>query len=158
VPRGAAFCLLMLVTVACGGGAGRPVPQPAGSGAGRMTSHVRPGEAAILGPLTWHLDQLVPPPGPTPDPPVLLAVLRASTAGPAEHLHTAGISLVDDAGGRWSPVPIPVYVPIDGLEGASVEPAHGAAGVVAFRLPSGRRGVAVVVSGGDDEVILDAPR
>jgi hypothetical protein len=149
----------MLATAACGGAAGRPPSlQPVTAGIGRVMSHAGPGEAATLGPVTWHLDQLAPPPGTSLDPPVLLAVLRAGTGGPADHLHAAMITLLDDAGGRWPPVPIPVYVPIDALDGASVESAHSVAGVVAFRLPSGRHGVAVVVRGQGGEVILDAPR
>jgi len=55
-------------------------------------------------------------------------------------------------------VPNPVYVPIDGLEDAPLEPAHGAAGVVAFPLPAGRRAVGVSVAGIGGRVVLDAPR
>jgi len=84
-------------------------------------------------------------------------VLRATTTGPADHLHTCAFSLLDDAGGRWASVPVSIYVPIDGLDDAPLEPAHGAAGVVAFRLPTGRHGVAVSITGSAGQVILDAP-
>ena len=134
-----------------------PVPRGA-SGGGRVLSDAGPGEDASLGAITWHLDQLAPAPGAVLTPPVLLAVLRATTVGPAVHLHTGGISLLDDAGGSWAPVSVPVYVPIDGLENAPLEPDHGAAGVVAFRLPAGRRGIAVSIAAGGGRVLLDAPR
>jgi hypothetical protein len=154
---GGPLVVLALVIAACGASpAHAPVPRVAQAG-GPVLSHAGPGEAATLGPITWHLDQLAPPPGAALSPPVLLAVLRATTAGPADHLRTGAISLLDDAGGRWASVLVSIYVPIDGLDDAPLEPAHGAAGVVAFRLPTSRRGVAVSITGSGGQVILDAP-
>ena len=154
-----ALSWLALGATACGGAPGQaPASARPAAGAGRLLSHAGPGEAATLGAITWHLDQLAPPPGAPSNPPLLLAVLRATTIGPASHLHSSGISLLDDAGGRWAPVPVPVYVPIDGLDDDPIEPGHGAAGVVAFRIPTGHRGIAVSVAGDGGQVILDAPR
>jgi hypothetical protein len=158
VHRRLALVVLALGIAACGGSHGQaPAPRAAAAG-GRVLFHAGPGGAATLGSITWHLDQLAPAPGAGLTPPVLLAVLRATTVGPAGRVHTAWITLLDDAGGSWSPAGVPVYVPIDGLDNAPVEPDHGAAGVVAFRLPSGRRGIAVSVAADGGRVVLDAPR
>ena len=154
-----ALCGAALGAAACGGSPSRTPPsvQPAAAG-GRVVAHAGPGEGATLGAITWHLDQLAPPPGAPSNPPVLLAVLRATTVGPADHLHSGAISLLDDAGQRWASVPVPVYVPIDSLDNDPIELGHGAAGVVAFRLPAGHRGVAVSIGRDGGQVILDAPR
>jgi len=149
---------IVLAMAACGGSPPAAPAPSAATGDGAVLLHAGPGEGASLGSITWHLDQLAPAPGDRSSPPALLAVLRATTDGPATRLHAAAVSVVDDAGGRWSALPTPVYVPIDGLDGAPLEPAHGAAGVVAFRLPAGRRGVAVSIAGAGGRVVLDAPR
>ncbi|GAC1340206.1 MAG: hypothetical protein NVSMB29_08750 [Candidatus Dormibacteria bacterium] len=151
-----------LVVVGCGA-AGPSVPSPASTqpvpaaaDRARLVAHAGPGGTASLGATSYALDQLAPPPVAQSGAPVLLAVIRASTTGPATHLHAGGISLVDDRGQRWAPVPIPTYVAIDALENAPIEPSRGAAGTVAFRLPAGRLGVAVAVQSHGEEVLLDA--
>lgn len=154
----AATCALL---AACGAGPSAPSsastqPVPAGPDRAHLVGHAGPGGTASLGATSYSLDQLAPPPTAPPGAPVLLAVIRASTTGPTTRLHSGGITLVDDRGDRWAPVPSPSYTPIDVLENAPIGPDHSAAGTVAFRLPAGRTGVAVSIQSAGREVLLDA--
>ncbi|MFN2451099.1 MAG: hypothetical protein ABR541_01965 [Candidatus Dormibacteria bacterium] len=158
---GAGATVLCGLLAACGSTPGHPSPAPrqpvaAAPDTARLVGRAPAGGTASLGATTYALDQLAAPTEAQRGAPVLLAVLRASTTGPATHLHTGGITLLDDRGGRWAPVPLPTFVAIDALENSAIEPGSGAAGTVAFRLPAGRVGVAVAISAGGEEVVLDA--
>lgn len=122
-----------------------------------VTAHGTAAKGVQLGDATWYLDQLAPPPQPAPGDPVLLAVLRVTSDAPPHTITQKGIELLDSRGARWLPVPIPGYAPIDKLDGDPIAPDHGAAGVVAFRLPPGRRGVAVLLRDSATTVSIDAP-